>query len=97
MQGVLSRGDRRLAEAIARVEDVNYNQWNRALAETGLTEDFYTRARPLDEVFPWSHIEEGVSGRALEKQWVKATSADPGYGKPIQRSGVRPMIALREG
>ena len=97
VQGVLSRGDRRMAEAIARVEDVNYNQWTRALAETGLTEDFYTRARPLDELFPWSHIEEGVSNRALEKQWVKATSDDPGYGKPIQRSAVRPMISLRPG
>ena len=27
----------------------------------GLTEDFYARERPLDELFPWSHIEEGVS------------------------------------
>src|SRR3954452_23379249 len=31
VQGVLSRGDRRMAEVIARVEDVNYNQWTRAL------------------------------------------------------------------
>jgi hypothetical protein len=95
VQGVLSRGDRRIAEALALVEDVNYNQWNRALAATGLAEDFYTRARPLDEVFPWSHIEEGVSNRALEKQWEKANSEHPGYDKPIPRSGVRPMIALR--
>ncbi len=96
VQGVLSRGDRRMAEVIARVEDVNYNQWTRALTDTGLTEEFYTRARPLDELFPWSHIEEGVSNRALEKQWQKATSEDPGYGKPIQRSGVRPMITLQQ-
>jgi radical SAM superfamily enzyme YgiQ (UPF0313 family) len=97
VQGVLSRGDRRLADAIALVEDVNYNQWNRALAAVGLTEDFYTRARPLDEVFPWSHIEEGVSNRALEKQWEKANSEHPGYDKPIPRSGVRPMIPLKAG
>src|SRR5439155_1382670 len=81
--------------ALALVEDVNYNQWNRALAATGLTEDFYTRGRPVDELFPWSHIEEGVSNRALEKQWEKANSEQPGYDKAIPRSGVRPMIAVR--
>ena len=94
VQGVLSRGDRRLAEALTLVEDVNYNQWNRALSAVGLTEDFYARARPVDELFPWSHIEEGVSNRALEKQWEKANSEHPGYDKPIPRSGVRPMIVL---
>src|SRR5262249_1676388 len=96
VQGVLSRGDRRLAEAIALVEDVNYTHWLRALEAQGLTEDFYTRARPVEEEFPWSHIEEGVSNRALEKQWEKATSEHPGYDKPIPRSGVRPMVVLRE-
>ena len=81
VQGVLARGDRRLGAVLANQESISYSDWRRALADAGLTEDFYCRARPLDEVFPWSHIEEGVSGRALALQWERATSDTPGYSK----------------
>jgi radical SAM superfamily enzyme YgiQ (UPF0313 family) len=81
VQGVLARGDRRLSTVLANQESVSYADWRRALADAGLAEEFYCRARPLDEVFPWSHIEEGVSNRALALQWTRATSDTPGYNK----------------
>ncbi len=81
VQGVLARGDRRLSAVLANMEGMSHAAWRRALDEAGLTEDFYARERPLDEVFPWSHIEEGVTTRALGLQWTRATSDEPGYAK----------------
>ncbi|MGI8587700.1 MAG: radical SAM protein [Chloroflexia bacterium] len=81
VQGVLSRGDRRLSAVLANMPGVSHADWKRALEEAGLDEEFYARERPLDELFPWSHIEEGVAARALGIQWQRATSETPGYEK----------------
>ena len=81
VQGVLARGDRRLSVVLAGMTGLGHADWQRALAGAGLTEEFYARARPLEELFPWSHIEEGVTTRALGIQWQRATSEVPGYAK----------------
>jgi radical SAM superfamily enzyme YgiQ (UPF0313 family) len=81
VQGVLARGDRRLSAVLVAMEGMSHADWKRAMDEVGLSEDFYARERPLDELFPWSHIEEGVSARALGQQWQRATSEVPGYEK----------------
>ncbi|HUS15055.1 MAG TPA: radical SAM protein, partial [Chloroflexia bacterium] len=81
VQGVLARGDRRLSTVLASMPGVSHADWKRAMDDAGLSEDSYARARPLEEAFPWSHIEEGVSTRALGLQWERATSATPGYAK----------------
>ncbi|HMA36789.1 MAG TPA: radical SAM protein [Chloroflexia bacterium] len=81
VQGVLARGDRRLSQVLVTMAGMSHADWKRALDEAGLTEDFYARERPLDEVFPWSHIEEGVTTRALGLQWQRALSDTPGYAK----------------
>jgi radical SAM superfamily enzyme YgiQ (UPF0313 family) len=81
VQGVLARGDRRLGAVLANMEGVSHADWKRAMDEAGMSEDFYARERPIEELFPWSHIEEGVSARALGVQWQRATSETPGYEK----------------
>jgi hypothetical protein len=81
VQGVLARGDRRLSAVLATMPGMSHADWKRALADAGLTEEFYARERPLDELFPWSHIEEGVTIKALGLQWQRATSDQPGYEK----------------
>ncbi len=60
-QGVLARGDRRLAGVLAAMERNTLSEWRRALAEAGLSADFYLRRpRPADEVLPWSVVRSGV-------------------------------------
>lgn len=77
VEGLLARGDRRVADAIERCfelggrfdgwdEHFDYDRWLRACAETGVDIAWYTeRVRDEDEVLPWDHIDSG-----LEKAWL---------------------------
>jgi radical SAM family uncharacterized protein len=86
LEGVLSRGDRRLAEAIRRAWELGARfdawseffdslRWQRAFTECGLDPDFYTRRqRPVDEVLPWSHIDTGISPDFLKREYKRTDS-----------------------
>ena len=92
LEGVLSRGDRRLAPVIetawrsgarfdAWSEHFRENLWINAMAKHGLSPDFYChRERDLWERFPWMHIASGVSEAYLRKEWQRTwndlTTAD---------------------
>lgn len=90
IEGVLSRGDRRLAGAIehamhagARLdawsEHFDYEAWQRALDETltplGLTADDYLAARAVDEVLPWDHLDAGILKKYLVRERERAYAA----------------------
>jgi radical SAM superfamily enzyme YgiQ (UPF0313 family) len=82
LEGLLSRGDRRLGVVIARAwelgsrfdawnEQHKHEAWQQALAEQGLEVAFYTqRRRPLDEVFPWDHIDTGMRKAYLAQDYL---------------------------
>lgn len=84
LEGILARGDRRLAPALVKVyekggifdawtEFFDNNRWLESFAECGIDTDFYTmRERPLDEIFPWDFIDAGVSKRFLMQEWENA-------------------------
>lgn len=83
MEGILARGDRRLCEVIRRVyekgsifdawgEYYDNARWLETMKECGLSPDFYTRERPLDELLPWDFIDCGVSKDFLRREWEKA-------------------------
>lgn len=84
MEGVLARGDRRLSEVILKVyekggyfdswsEYYKHERWAETIEECGLSVAFYTtRARSLDEVFPWDFIDCGVTKEFLLREWAKA-------------------------
>ena len=84
LEGILARGDRRIGPAIRRAyekgclfdswsEWFKNDLWLEAFAECGVDMDFYTtRARALDEIFPWDFIEIGVSRAFLEREWKRA-------------------------
>jgi radical SAM family uncharacterized protein len=84
LEAVLSRGDRRLGKVIYRAwrlgstfdawdECLSYENWLRALDESGLEADFYARReRPLDEPLPWGHIDSGVSPEFLKREYQRA-------------------------
>ena len=92
LEGVLSRGDRRLAPVIetawrsgarfdAWSEHFRENLWWDAMAKEGLDPAFYChRERDLWERFPWMHIASGVSEAFLRKEWQRTwkelTTAD---------------------
>lgn len=73
VQGVLSRGDRRLAQALARMEGKTLSAWRRTLAELSLDVDFYIgREIPVDERLPWANLDSGVDKSYLERELEKA-------------------------
>lgn len=84
LEGLLARGDRRVAKAILRAyekgciydawgEQFHYDRWLEAFDETGIDLDFYTtRERSLDEIFPWDFIDIGVTKKFLEREWKRA-------------------------
>ena len=84
LEGVLARGDRKVAKVIKKAyekgclfdswtEGFKNELWMEAFAECGVDIDFYTiRKRALDEVFPWDFIDIGVTRAFLEREWKKA-------------------------
>ena len=58
-------------------EQFHYDVWMRAFAETGIDPAFYAhRQRPDDEVFPWEHLDSGVSREFLLREWHKAQNGE---------------------
>ena len=84
LEGVLARGDRKVAKVIKKAyekgclfdswtEGFKNELWMEAFAECGVDINFYTiRKRELDEVFPWDFIDIGVTRAFLEREWRKA-------------------------
>ena len=84
IEGVLARGDRRLAQAIALAveegaifdawdEYFNYERWIDVFERCGVDPDFYTtRGFGLDEVLPWDIIDCGVTKQYLLSERKKA-------------------------
>ena len=82
-QAVMSRGDRRLGAAILRAwqlgcrfdswsEHFHYDRWLQAFRETGVEPAFYAyRERARDEVFPWEHIDCGVTKGYLRQEYLR--------------------------
>jgi radical SAM superfamily enzyme YgiQ (UPF0313 family) len=74
VQGVLSRGDRRLGQALTKMDRTSLAQWRRALRESGLEADEYLRERSLDGTLPWSVVDSGLSQAYLRREWERARS-----------------------
>ena len=85
LEGVLARGDRKVAAVIEEAyrqgalydawsETFKNDVWMDAFETCGVDIDFYTtRARSLDEVFPWDFIDTGVTKEFLKREWINAT------------------------
>ncbi|MFW6022150.1 MAG: TIGR03960 family B12-binding radical SAM protein [Halanaerobiaceae bacterium] len=87
LEGVFSRGDRRLAEVIESAwmngcrfdgwnETFSIEKWVKAFEENNINMEFYHRKRDVNEILPWDHINMGVSKSFLEKELEIATSGD---------------------
>jgi len=74
IQGILSRGDRRIGSLLMSVSDRNGN-WNQAMRETG--GEFYDqpfRVREEEERFPWDLVDVGLAGSYLIQEYRKAAT-----------------------
>lgn len=83
LEAWLARGDRRLAAVIQQAwqngarfdawgDQFKIEPWQKAFEDCGVDPDFYSaRARQLDEILPWDHINAGVRKAFLAQdyQW----------------------------
>jgi len=89
LEGVFSRGDRRLLPAVMEAwrlgarfdawsEKLDLDVWREAFEKTGIDPDWYLyRERSQDEILPWDHIDSGVSKDYLRHEWIRAQSEEP--------------------
>jgi radical SAM family uncharacterized protein len=88
LEAMLARGDRRLGRVIETAwrsgsrldgwaEHFNPKLWHSALEEHRLSLNFYAnRERQPDEVFPWDHLDYGVSKEYLLSEYQKALAGE---------------------
>jgi radical SAM-linked protein len=94
VEGVLARGDRRLADVIESVwrggarfdgwdEVFELERWTRALEEHGVDVAAYLGTRPVTARLPWDHIDVGLEDGFLLSEYRKALKgrASPPCGK----------------
>ncbi|MCD8083571.1 MAG: TIGR03960 family B12-binding radical SAM protein [Clostridiales bacterium] len=84
LEGVLARGDRRVAAVVEEAyhkgamfdswgEFFHNEIWIQAFQDCGVDLEFYTtRERSLDEIFPWDFIDCGVTKDFLKREWKQA-------------------------
>jgi len=84
LEGIFSRGDRRLFSALVRAwskgarfdawaEHFSLRVWQETFKDEGLDPSFYLyRERAFDEPLPWDHITAGVEKHYFLSEWNKA-------------------------
>lgn len=84
LEAVLARGDRRLGKALLEAfrrgfnldawsEHFNFEEWMSIFKDVGLDPDFYAcRRRAEGEIFPWDHLDIGVTKAFLLAENRKA-------------------------
>ncbi len=73
VQGVLARGDIKLAEVLANMEEVSLAGWRKAIEKCHLDIDFYARQRwDTSEKLPWAILDLGTEPGHLEVELNKA-------------------------
>jgi radical SAM superfamily enzyme YgiQ (UPF0313 family) len=88
LESSLSRGDRRLSQVIhsawqngakfdAWHEHFDWDIWLDAFDQAGLDPAFYThRQRPIDETFPWDHIDSTVRKKYLTQDYLMSKKGE---------------------
>ncbi|MBI1910984.1 MAG: TIGR03960 family B12-binding radical SAM protein [Deltaproteobacteria bacterium] len=84
MEGVFSRGDRRLSALLVNAfkkgsrfdgwsDQFDFEKWKEVFKEANVEMAFYTqRRRPFEEVFPWEHLNPGVTKEFLYREYKNA-------------------------
>ncbi|MFN3480082.1 MAG: radical SAM protein [Thermodesulfovibrionales bacterium] len=71
MQGLFSRGDRRIAQVLKVMS--NGRDWKKACLEVGIDIDYYIfRKRDFEEILPWDFIDCGIPKERLWREYQMA-------------------------
>jgi radical SAM-linked protein len=94
VEGILSRGDRRLADVIEEVwkrgarfdgwdECFDVERWRTVLEDKGVDVDAYLGTRPVTARLPWDHLDVGLEDGFLLQEYRKALKSrlSPPCGK----------------
>ncbi|MDK9709330.1 MAG: TIGR03960 family B12-binding radical SAM protein [Desulforhopalus sp.] len=94
LEGVFSRGDRRLATLIEKAwgegarldgwdEHFDLSRWQQAAETCQLSLEWYLQARNIEDILPWQHLSSGVTPQFLldeqEKAWREDYTPDCRY------------------
>jgi radical SAM family uncharacterized protein len=105
LEATLSRGDRRLGQVVhhawkmgckfdAWSEHFNFDNWLKAFEQAGIDPGFYAyRARSLDELLPWAHIDVGVTPAFLKREYRRTLE---GLETPDCRTGTCSACGLQQ-
>jgi radical SAM superfamily enzyme YgiQ (UPF0313 family) len=75
VQGVLSRGDGKLAGVLANMEETSLSGWRKAVAKCHLDIDFYAHQRwDTEQKLPWALLDSGNDRTQLKLELEKALS-----------------------
>ena len=66
VQGILSRGDRRVGRALIDTEPPNPKGWERVLVTRGLPVEEYLGERAAEERLPWDVVDSRIAGDDLQ-------------------------------
>ncbi|MCD6582302.1 MAG: TIGR03960 family B12-binding radical SAM protein [Desulfuromusa sp.] len=83
LEGVFSRGDRRLSVVLERAVELgcrfdgwwecfDFSKWQQAFADCDIDPAWYLRQRDEDEILPWDHIDCGVPKKFFLSERQKA-------------------------
>src|SRR5678815_3202938 len=105
LEGVMSRGDRRVAAAIeiayrkgcrfdGWTEYFRYDLWLDAFREAGLDFTIYLAELPLESTLPWDHIDCLVEKKFLLREYERARKGllSPACEKPYRKHNMPPEM-----
>ncbi len=73
IQGVLARGDEKVAEVLANMEEVTLAGWRKAVEASNLDIDYYVNQKwDIEKKLPWSVIDTGMKSERLCDELGKA-------------------------
>ncbi len=87
LEGVFSRGDRRLSGVLLRAwqagarfdswgDKFRFDLWRTAFQEEGVDPESYLTALNLDAALPWDHMASGMSREFLRREYDRALRAE---------------------
>jgi hypothetical protein len=109
IEGLLARGDRRVAPAVERAwqlgarfdgwhEMPTLETWRQALADTGVDLDWFSyRERDENEALPWDHLDSGLEKGWLWEDWQDSLAEkdlDDCRWSPCYDCGVCPGLSI---
>lgn len=87
IQGVLARGDRRLARVLLELPRLTVRDFWATMASQGLERDEYLGQQDVGGTMPWYIVESGVSDNYFSYEWRLAQRAKTGLSCPTDSAG----------